>query len=319
MSPSATPGGGLPTRSRVAVIGPGRVGTTLAAALTRAGHRVVAVAGGSDASRERFRGVVAGVRPLAPDAAVADADLVLLTTPDDVLEEVVTGLAVAGVLGERHHVVHTAGSLGLAPLRRAALAGARVAACHPAQTFPAGRVDPDALVGVSWAVTAPAGDRAWAHDLVVTLGGTPHDLAEAHRTLYHAALTVGSNAVAATVSVARQLLICAGIEEVDGFLRPLVEASVGNVLASGADAITGPVVRGDVGTVARHLTRLDADVPALAGAYRALSRVVLGQVRPALRQDTAAALDALLADPQAPEDHGRDDPGRDDHRGGDAG
>lgn len=284
-------------RRAVAVIGPGRVGTTLAAGLTRAGHRVVAVAGGSDDARARFVAAIAGARPHGtPAEAARAADLVLVTTPDDAVEEVVTAIAVADAVGDGDLVVHVAGAHGLAPLRRATLAGAGVAACHPAQTVPAplGGPDPDALVGAAWAVTADPADRGWAHELVVQLGGEPHDVADGDRGLYHAALAVGSNAVAAATAVARQLLLGARVEDPAAFLRPLVAASTANVLRDGASAITGPVARGDVGTVVAHLTVLDRDLPHLADDYRRLTRVVLDQVRPSLSPAAADAIQAAL-------------------------
>lgn len=281
--------------SRVAVIGPGRAGTLLALACIRAGYRVVAVGGGGAPSRERLTSLLAGVRsePRPADAA-RRAQLVLLCVPDDALEDVVTELALEDALGDGSRVVHVAGSRGLAPLRRARLAGARVAACHPAMTLPAGSRDPEVLVGTAWAVTAAPDDRRWAHELVGDLGGDPHDVPDAARTLYHAGLVVGANAVGAVVSLARQLLLAARVEAPEAFLAPLVEASVANVLGHGAQALTGPVVRGDLGTVADHLDELHRDVPELAEAYRALSRVVLAQARPGLAPDVAARLSALL-------------------------
>ncbi|MEX1164460.1 MAG: Rossmann-like and DUF2520 domain-containing protein [Nitriliruptor sp.] len=284
------------SRRRVAIVGPGRVGTLLAVALSRAGHRTVAVAGGSEASREHVVALVAGCRPHGDVvAAAADADLVVIATPDDAIERVVTDLARSDVLHEGHRVVHVAGSRGLAPLHRAALCGAGVAACHPAMTVPTGASDPDLLVGTPWAVTASATDRAWARDLVADLGGDPHDVDDDVRGLYHAGLTVGSNAAAAAVVVARQLLLGARIDDPAAFLGPLVARSVDNAMTTGAAALTGPVVRGDVGTVAAHLDVLAADVPDLLEAYRDLARVLLGRVRAELSPGAAAELDVLLA------------------------
>jgi predicted short-subunit dehydrogenase-like oxidoreductase (DUF2520 family) len=280
---------------RVAVIGPGRMGTLLAVACVRAGHRVVAVGGGSDASRARLAARVAGARPAAsPDGAVAAADLVLLAVPDDAIEGLVTDLTVADALGPDHRVVHVAGSRGLAVLRRAALAGARVAACHPAMTVPSGTTDPEVLVGVAWAVTASADDLGWAHDLVTDLGGDAHDVADDARSLYHAGLVLGSNAVGAAVVLARRLLLAARVDAPAAFLGPLIEASVANTLDHGAEALTGPVVRGDVGTVAGHLEELDRDLPEMAGGYRHLSAALLDLVRPALPPEAAAELGRLL-------------------------
>ena len=279
----------------VTVIGPGRAGTTLAAALVRAGHRVTDVAGGGSGSRDRFSELIAGVRAHADLLdAVSRADLVLVATPDDVIESVVDELAAADRLREGVKVVHVAGAKGTEVLRRARLAGARVAACHPAQTMPAGPPEPDRLLGVSWAVSAAPVDRDWAHELVTDLGGNPVDLADEDRVLYHAALTVGSNAVGAVVAVARQLLMATGIEEPSGFLRALVGASADNVLDRGAVALTGPVVRGDIGTLTAHLARLDEELPQLAADYRRLMAVVLSRSRPTMEPRAAHAVDDVL-------------------------
>jgi predicted short-subunit dehydrogenase-like oxidoreductase (DUF2520 family) len=281
------------------VIGPGSAGTVLGAALAAAGATVGAVGGGGP-SRRRFTERVSGARTSGDAAAlVPDAGLIVIATPDDVVEHVVRDLAAGDLVHEGQRVVHVAGSRGLEVLRLAALNGARIAACHPAQTFPARVVGPEVLDGVAWAVTAAAVDRRWAHDLVRALGGVPHDLAERDRVLYHAGLAVGSNAVGAVVSVARQLLLGAGIEQPSSFLEPLIRASIHNVLEGGADAITGPVRRGDLGTVEAHLRAIDEDIPGLAPAYRWLGRVVLGQVRPELSGASAAELEAALADPEA--------------------
>lgn len=281
---------------RVAVIGPGRVGTLLSVSLARAGWRPVAVAGGTAEARDRVASLVAGCRPhVSPASAAVEADLIVLATPDGAIEAVVTELARADAIGEHQRLVHVAGSTGLAPLRRAGLTGAGIAACHPAMTVPQGATDPDLLVGVAWAVTASAGDRTWARDLVTDLGGDPHDVADDVRSLYHAGLAVGSNAAAAAVVVARQLLLAARVEDPGRFLAPLVHRSVDNVLAAGASALTGPVVRGDTGTVAGHLAALETDVPELRDAYRELTRVLLGRVRAELSPSAAAELDALLS------------------------
>ncbi|GGI07766.1 Rossmann-like and DUF2520 domain-containing protein [Egicoccus halophilus] len=281
--------------ARVAVVGPGRVGTLLAVALSRAGHRVVAVAGGSAAARERVGSLVAGVRPLASvTEAAARAQLLVLSVPDDAIEGVVRDLVRDDAIAPGQRVVHVAGARGLAPLDLARRAGAATAACHPAMTVSAGASDPELLHGTAWAVTAAAADRSWAHELVTDLGGDPLDVPEAARGLYHAGLSLGSNAVGAAVAAARQALLGAGIRQPERFLGPLAAASVTNVLDRGAAALTGPVVRGDAGTVARHLEVLHADLPALATTYRHLAAAVLAQATPGLDDDAVAALRAAL-------------------------
>lgn len=280
---------------RVAIIGPGRVGTLLAVAGARAGWRVVAVAGGRAASRTALTDRVAGVRAHEDVAAAArDTDLVLLTVPDDAIEAVADELVRADAVRPEQGVVHVAGSRGLGVLRRAGLAGARIAACHPAMTIPVGATDPSMLVGVPWAVTARPADLAWAAELVVALGGDPQEVADEARTLYHAALVLASNAVGAAVVTARRLLLAARVEEPAAFLAPLAHASVDNAATAGVVALTGPIVRGDVGTVAGHLEGIAADLPEVLTAYRALARATLEPVRPALAPEVVAALQALL-------------------------
>lgn len=280
---------------KVAVIGPGRVGTLLAVAGARAGWRIVAVAGGSPAARETIAATVAGVRPVGSvAAAAARAELVVLAVPDDAIAGVVDELVRAGAVGPDQRVVHVAGSRGLDVLHRAGLAGARLAACHPAMTVPTGARDPELLVGVPWGVTAGAGDLSWAEELVAQLGGDPYRVDDDVRELYHAGLAVASNAVGAAVVTARRLLLAARIERPEAFVAPLASASVANAAVDGVMALTGPVVRGDVGTVRAHLDRVATDLPELLDAYRALARATLEPVRPALAPAVAAELDALL-------------------------
>jgi predicted short-subunit dehydrogenase-like oxidoreductase (DUF2520 family) len=284
---------------RVAIVGPGRLGTLLAAACVRGGMAVVAVAGGSDASRERLAARVAGARPIAdPVLAARAADLVLLTVPDDAIAAVADALARDDAVAVGQLVVHCSGVHGVAPLRRVELTGAAVAACHPAVSVPIGATDPAMLVGTAWAVTLPGGAgveaREAVHELVRRLGGDPHDVAEQDRVLYHAALTVGANALGAAVVTARRLLAAARVHDARAFLAPLVDSAVTATLAAGAAGMTGPVARGDVGTVARHLEALALDAPELLEAYRSLTRATLAAVRPALPPDAVSAFDALL-------------------------
>lgn len=283
---------------RAAIVGPGRLGTLVAHALTASGTPVVRVAGGSDASRARLRDGLAGVRDVALDEVAQGVELLVIATPDAAIEQVVDRLVRGGALDESHAVIHLAGVHGTAPLRRAGLAGARIAALHPATTVPSGATDPALLHGVAWAVTTVAGDRDWAHGLVRDLGGDPFDVPDEARVRYHAALTVASNTVGAAVVTARHLLRSAGVEDAGRLIAPIARAGVDAAAAGGAAALTGPVVRGDVATVRAHLDAIAPDLPEIAAAYRALSRAVLLAVRPALDPSIAMALDHLLADAQ---------------------
>jgi predicted short-subunit dehydrogenase-like oxidoreductase (DUF2520 family) len=288
------------SRMRTAIVGPGRLGTLLATSSTRAGHPVVAVAGGSPAARDRLTAQVAGLRITDVGEVARDAQLIVLAVPDAAIEPVVRALVTADALRPGHRVVHLAGAHGPEVLALAAGAGAEVAACHPAMTVPTGTTDPTHLLGVAWAVTAATAARGWAHDWIRDLGGDPHDVPSDRRVLYHAALTVGSNAVAAAVATARQLLLAARIDDPSAFLLPLARSSVTAAVTDGAAGLTGPIVRGDLDTVVGHLHALDRDVPQLAARYRLLAHAILAVAQPGLEPATVEALTAALAEPEQP-------------------
>lgn len=280
---------------RVAVLGPGRVGTTLALALARVGDQIVGVAGRSShgvaAFRERFPGAAEG----SPAEVTRRAELVLVTVHDDAVEEVVRAAAREDGVTEGSRWVHCAGGLDLAPLAAARAAGARVAALHPAQTF----ADPDSalhdLPGTAWAVTADEPDLGWARVLVTDLRGTPVTVAAEQRRLYHAGLVVGANGASSVVALARDLLHGAGLTDPGAFLDPLVRPAAANAAADGVRALTGPVRRGDAATVEAHLGELGAVFPEAVEAYVALARLALGQSRRAgLGEERAAAVADLL-------------------------
>ena len=280
---------------RTAIIGPGRVGTALGMALAAAGYRVEAVAGRGEPALQQFiqRVPTATVKPAAE--ATRTAEFVVVAVPDDALGPLAAAVARDEGVAEGSRWVHVSGGSGPEVLRPVRLAGAAVAACHPAQTFP----DPDtglaALPGASWAVTAAESDLGWARVFVTDLRGTPVTVPSRARTLYHAGLAVGSNATATVVTLARDLLLGAGIEDPNAFLGPLVTTSAANAAESGAAALTGPVRRGDAGTVAAHLNELRESLPEAVDAYVALSRLALGYARRAGLDEAAAAdVDAVL-------------------------
>lgn len=282
----------------VAVIGPGRLGTVLAARLSGAGYDVVAVAGRGAAGLRRFVTRLPDAEVTDAAAAARRARLVLLCVPDDAVESLVHGLARDEAVGPGSKVVHTAGALGVCVLASARLAGARVAACHPAQTFPDAAAGPEVLDGVAWAVTARRSDQGWAQQLVRDLGGTPQLVAEESRALYHAGLVTGANFTSAVVALAGDLLRGAGVTEPAVFLRPLVCASAVNAAERGAAALTGPVRRGDAATVRRHLAEVDRVLPEAGGVYRAVSLLAVGLARRAgLDEDAAVAVAKALQAP----------------------
>jgi predicted short-subunit dehydrogenase-like oxidoreductase (DUF2520 family) len=261
-----------PARLRVGVIGAGRVGAVLGAALAAAGHDVVAAAGLSAASADRAARLLPGV-PLVPaDEVVAASDLVVLAVPDDTLPGLVSGLAGTGAWRAGQIAFHTSGAHGLAVLEPAERIGVLPLALHPAMTFSGGTEDTDRLAGAPFGVTSRPVHRPVAETLVLEMGGEPFFVSEEDRRLYHAALVTGANHLVTLVAEAADLLRAAGVEAPSRVLTPLLTAALDNGLRRGDRGLTGPVSRGDVGTVGDHLATLGERAPASVGAYLAMAR-----------------------------------------------
>jgi predicted short-subunit dehydrogenase-like oxidoreductase (DUF2520 family) len=261
-----------PARLRVGVVGVGRVGTALGTALARAGHPVVAASGVSADSRRRAERFLPGVPILAPDEVVAAADFVLLAVPDDALRPLVAGLAATGAWQEGQLVAHTSGAQGISVLNPAAARGVLPLALHPVMTFTGRAEDVERIAGATFGVTAPDELRPVAESLVVEMGGEPVWVPELARPLYHAALTIGSNHLVTLVNDALGLLDVAGVEQPARLLAPLLSAALDNVLRLGDAALTGPVSRGDVATLATHLSTVGARAPDVLPSYLAMAR-----------------------------------------------
>lgn len=263
------------SKLRIGVVGAGRVGAVLAAALRSAGHEVVAAAGESDASRRRIDALLPGVTVAKPSDVARACDLLLLTVPDDMLSNVVTMLGASGALRANQVVVHTSGRHGLAVLEPAREVGARTIAMHPAMTFTGTDVDLPRLRGCVFGVTAVEADRELAESLVADLDGRPMWVQEERRTLYHAGLAHGANHLVTLVAEAMEILSAAGAEDPAATLRPLLTAALDNALEAGDAALTGPIVRGDVETVRAHVADLVADAPQTLPSYLAMAHATL--------------------------------------------
>ncbi|PVC85117.1 DUF2520 domain-containing protein [Streptomyces sp. CS131] len=287
-----------PARLTVGVVGAGRVGPALAASLQLAGHRPVAVSGVSDASRRRAAALLPDVPLVEPAEVLARAELVLLTVPDDVLPTLVEGLVETGAVRPGQLLVHTSGRYGTRVLDPALRAGALPLALHPAMTFTGTAVDVQRLAGCSFGVTAPEELRLAAEALVIEMGGEPEWIAEEARPLYHAALALGANHLVTLVAQSMELLTKAGVAAPDRMLGPLLGAALDNALRSGDAALTGPVARGDAGTVAVHIGELRAHAPQAVAGYVAMARTTADRAlaHGLLKAELAEDLLVVLAD-----------------------
>jgi predicted short-subunit dehydrogenase-like oxidoreductase (DUF2520 family) len=284
----------------IGVIGAGRVGAVLTAALHQAGHPVAAVAGESDASRTRIETLLPSAHIDKPTAVAKAADLLLLTVPDDALDNVVKMLVASGAIRSGQYVVHTSGRHGLDVLQPAIEIGAHGIAMHPAMTFTGTDVDLARLAGCMFGVTSGVAERPVAEELVAELGGRVVWIDEANRPLYHAALAHGANHLVTLVSQAMDVLRAAGSTDPAATLRPLLTAALDNALDYGDAALTGPIVRGDVETVRLHLRSLTAagQPRATLESYVAMARATANRavVDGRLEPRRAAALVEVLND-----------------------
>jgi predicted short-subunit dehydrogenase-like oxidoreductase (DUF2520 family) len=246
--PPETPTSG-PLSGRLTIVGPGRLGRSLAAAAQSAGLEVVLA--GRDDAREASTG----------------ARIVLLCVPDGEIESACEVAASAEPAPE--FIGHTSGATTLNFLSPAIAAGASSFSLHPLQTFPDGETDPR---GAPCAIAGSTPDAAVAvGDLARALGMHPFAVPESGRSGYHAAASIASNFLIALEESAAALLAESGVEEdARELLAPLVLRTAANWSEHGADALTGPIARGDEATVDRHRAAIAELAPELEELYEVM-------------------------------------------------
>jgi predicted short-subunit dehydrogenase-like oxidoreductase (DUF2520 family) len=259
---------------------------------------VVAASAVSAASRERAETLLPGVPVVDVAGVLAAAELVLLTVPDDALPDLVAGLAATGAWQPGQIAVHTSGRFGVDVLEPVLAAHVIPLAIHPAMTFSGTRADLGALADCCFGVTSPLPARPVAEALVVEIGGEPVWVEEADRARYHAALSHGANHLVTLVAQAMQVLGHAGVGVPDRLIGPLLSTALDNALRRGDAALTGPVARGDAGTVAAHLHELRTETPDVLPAYVAMARATAERALASgrLSPSGAEALLDVLAD-----------------------
>ena len=255
------------------LIGAGKVGTVLAAALVKAGYPLTVI---WDTSAAAIAGSVRMLGEIPEARSVNDMNdpsLMLIAVPDDSLGDLVGRLAAEKTQWGGRTVVHVSGRYGCAILQPVEVLGANTIAIHPAMAFAGdAEVDLSRVPGARFAVTGcDSNAQQLGASLVVGIGGVPLHIAETDRALYHAALTHGSNHLVTLVLQAAQMLRAAGVDATAPVLRPLLEAALDNALSKGPGGATGPVVRGDAGTLAEHMATLSRRLPTALPAYESLT------------------------------------------------
>lgn len=221
-------------RLGVGIVGAGRVGPVLGAALAAAGHAIVGVSASTDDERDRVESMLPGVPVLEVPQLVERSELVVLAVPDDQLAELVGGLAALGVWQAGQLVLHTAARFGTAVLDPARAAGAIPLAVHPALAFTGTSIDLARLRDAWCAVTAPGPVLPIAQALVVEMGAEPVVIAEDDREAYAEAIAAASAFSTAIIGQSVDALRALGVEQPGRVLGGVVRSAVENALQSAA-------------------------------------------------------------------------------------
>ena len=286
------------TPEAVGIVGSGAVARALGQELRAAGVPVVALAGRSPARARRAADCIdAGVRVVPCTDLPQFAERVIIAVADAGIGSVAVSLTAAGMRGI---VLHTSGAGGLGPCAPLREVGVACGVLHPLQTIMPPERGACQFRGVAFGVAGDAPAVAWAGSIVESLEGSVLRLSANDLPAYHAGAVLASNALAAAIDAATVLMAQAGVtrDEALRAIGPLCRASVDNVLRLGpAAALTGPIARGDSGTVAAHLAAIRGAPAGAADLYRAAAAHLLTlarerQLAPEKLQSLARVLDS---------------------------
>jgi predicted short-subunit dehydrogenase-like oxidoreductase (DUF2520 family) len=275
---------------RISIIGAGRVGRALGRVAFLAGHDIEDVVCRSRASAAAAARFIGGGTPRGwSGAVIRPADLFLVSTPDDVIPKAVelirgrAGLSSRSTRGrpDGHRmptVLHTSGALSslvLAPLERA---GFVTGSCHPLQTFESPARSISSIRRSYFCIEGEPKAVRVARKLVTDIGGRFFEIPTEQKGLYNAGAVLGSGGITALISISLEILSRCGLSEKDSrkVLFPLIEGTIANIQAVGpALAMTGPIRRGDAGTVKRNTQALSGVHPDWARIYKLLAKRAL--------------------------------------------
>jgi len=260
-------------KDAIAIIGAGKVGTAVGYLLRSAGYNIVALADLSGDALRRGAEYTGGNTFTDPARAAAMADAVFITTVDDMIASVCESLSSRGAITPGQKVVHMSGAGGLDLLESARASGALVASIHPLQSFVDVRGVIENIPGSTFSITAQQEITTWAVQIVKDLGGVAFFVADEDKPLYHAAACIASNYLVTLMNIVVSLYGCLGLEPVDAAAAfwPLVKGTISNIEHRGPEkALTGPIARGDIETVRKHLDALRSKAPSTLPLYTEL-------------------------------------------------
>ncbi|MGQ9546820.1 MAG: Rossmann-like and DUF2520 domain-containing protein [Dehalococcoidia bacterium] len=281
---------------KIGFIGAGRTGTALAIALHQKGWPVVAVSSRSFSSAQQLAVLVSNCQACHGAQEVADvAELVFITTPDDVIAQVCDEVQ----WHAEQSVVHCSGAHSLDILASARKLGAAVGSFHPLQTFADVNQAIRNLPGSTFALEGEEPLLSTLKELTSLLNSNWVELKPGDKVLYHAAAVFACNYLVTLVKSAVDLWLDFGVSprEATRALLPLLRGTVNNIGSIGLpDCLTGPVARGDLGTIQRHLNALEAKSFSLLSMYRelALETIPIALAKGTVNEQRAKEMEALL-------------------------
>jgi predicted short-subunit dehydrogenase-like oxidoreductase (DUF2520 family) len=282
--------------TKIGFIGAGTVGTALAVRLTEQGYAVVAVASRTRSSAEKLAERIINCRVAEKSQEVARlADFVFITTPDDAIAPVADAIQ----WRQGQMVVHCSGSASTDSLEKARRAGVLVGSFHPLQTFADVGEALENLPGSAFAIEAEEPLLGLLARMVHDLGGRSFRLRAEDKVMYHAAAVIASNYTVALMKMATDLWRGFGVPAAQATqaLLPLLRGTVNNIDKVGLpNCLTGPIARGDVGTLRSHLKALRERAPGIIETYRqlGLQAIPVALEKGRISQERAREMKALL-------------------------
>jgi predicted short-subunit dehydrogenase-like oxidoreductase (DUF2520 family) len=284
---------------RLGFIGAGTVGTALSVRLSGKGYPVVAVSSRSQTSAEKLAQSISGCRTVSNNQAAADAaELIFVTTPDDAIAPVVSEIQ----WHPGQSVVHCSGAASTDILEPAKRLGAQVGAFHPLQTFAGVKQAIDNIPGSTFAIEAQEPLLATLKEMAAALEGDWIELKASDKVLYHAAAVIACNYMVTLIKLATDLWQTFNIPtpQATKALMPLLRGTLNNIDNVGIpQCLTGPIARGDTGTIKKHLEALQKSAPALLSTYRelGLQTIPVALAKGRINQPQAEELKAILKHP----------------------
>jgi predicted short-subunit dehydrogenase-like oxidoreductase (DUF2520 family) len=284
---------------KLGFIGAGTVGNALAVRLAGRGYPVAAVSSRSLTSAQRLAGAVKGCQVFDSSQAVADnAELVFITTPDDAIAKIAAGVK----WHPGQSVVHCSGADSTDILQPAREAGAKVGAFHPLQTFASPEQAVENIPGSTFALEAEEPLLGTLKDMAVALDGQWVELKAKDKVLYHAAAVFACNYMVTLTKLATDLWQTFDVPppKAAKALVPLLRGTLHNIETIGIpNCLTGPIARGDIGTINKHLDSLKSNAPHLVSTYRELGRqtIPIALAKGRIDEGKARELQTILEQP----------------------